>query len=241
MKKITTALVFLFLLYSTPSSVIALTKTFTPTSDASISSLLPTLNTGNSPLMNVSYYQTPPSESWLFLKFNIDDLPPSINIDSASLWLYLDESNSGTDIHVNVYPIKSNWSENGVNWGNKPDTFSTSIFEYVHHLQYQTYYQYNLTQAIKNWHANNTNYQYGFAIKILPRQGFASLNYKTKEASSLIPKLIVSYSILPNPTPTPTNTPSPTPTPTPQEKKLSPLSFIFPHKYRQTTTPKCYI
>src|ERR1035438_4815148 len=53
-----------------------------------------------------------------YLQFNLATLPSGINVNKATLRLYVNDS--GTGGSFNVYQLNTSWSESTLNWGNAP-------------------------------------------------------------------------------------------------------------------------
>lgn len=58
---------------------------------------------------------------WPFIKFDISQIPPCVNITNAVCSLYLENNISGS-LSFNVRRVTGTWSECAITWANKPST-----------------------------------------------------------------------------------------------------------------------
>lgn len=65
------------------------------------------------------------------MRFNLGRIPQSAHLDSARLWLYLDDEASGTGFETRISGTSSSWSKGTLAWSNRSH-LDTSVGTRVH-------------------------------------------------------------------------------------------------------------
>ena len=176
-KKITSASLFIFFCICTP--ILALT----PTDDATVDEVLPANNNGNVSSTIVRCMNLNPGELDTLLKFDLNSIPPTATVKSATLGLYYFHYNdtNPTGRGLNLYRIYSDWSEGTVTWNNRPTFYGTIIDTATVPASYgwMTWDVKNSTQSFVN--GSNTNY--GWQIMDPAISGNSMIYFRTSEYS----------------------------------------------------------
>jgi len=156
--------------------------------------------------------------SYVFIIFEVESLAEAAIIDQATLSLTLTQDVSDT-CSVQVQRQNEPWNENE-NYFSLGYVNTGTIYDIAYIVEPKEY-TWDITQLAKKWKSREfaNNGVVMFASDECKKY-FAS---KDHENSSLRPKLIISYHLLP--TPTPTLTPTVTPRPT---SRLSPTPTLTP-------------
>ena len=110
----TISLFVILSMVSTAQCQIALT----PKEDSTVTSCMPDVNEGD---LQILYAESGSCERWVYLKFNLTDLPPE-PVANAVLWLFCkwDGSIPSVAIDVDVCEASCEWTESTITWNNKP-------------------------------------------------------------------------------------------------------------------------
>lgn len=219
------------------------TLIFSPPHDTYVKSDVPNNKFGTATTLRVRKASSVTLNS--YLKFNVSGV--SGTVQSAKVRLYVsDTSPSGGSIYTmsnNYVGTATPWIETGLTWNNAP-TISGTPLSSVGNAPLNTWVEFEVTPAITG------NGTYSLAISSTNSN---AVYYRSDEATSNRPQLVVvatsivtpspspSPSSSPNPSPTPslvpTPTPSPTPTPTPSGSPVpSSTDIIFSDGFESGNT-----
>jgi hypothetical protein len=193
-------------------------QTFHAIADATILEGYPTVNFGDTSDMWAGYdeYLDPHGETARSLvKFDLASLPSDQVITKATLRVFLVTSWDYPDTSrtISTYRITSNWSEDNVNWNNKPGYGSAYGSRSIVHDAWD-WYEFDVTKLVNAWYAG-TYTNYGIMLRGPEISGDDSSwrGFGTRE-SSYTPQLVIDFTASTS-TPTATQTPTPTATQTP--------------------------
>ena len=186
------------------SSVGALPQqTFNAVADAIVMQGYPTLNFGNTTDMWAGYDDGLSPDGRIarsLIRFNLANLPPNQLITKATLRVRLISSRDFPDTSrtITTYRIASNWSENSVNWNNKPGFGSAYGSKSIVHGAWD-WYEFDVTNLVKAWY-NGTYTNYGIMLRGPEFSGPDSSwrGFSTGEGP-FTPQLIIEYTAPPNP------------------------------------------
>lgn len=163
--------------------------------------------------------------------FDLADLPPEAQIQSATLRLYQTGAAGASTYWVYPRAITGSWSQNSVTWNTMPDT--TSAGSGANLNSSAGWKTWDVTDIVEEWAqgalTNNGISLNGGADAIGDR------TFDAREAGSRPPQLVIEYTLpqpTNTPTPLPTNTPTPRPTSTP-----TPRPTHTPTVVTRTPTP----
>lgn len=129
---------------------------------------------------------------YMYLKFSLATIPAGVNIDSATLYLYMTaDSRTGTSGTAGTYVISADWAEGTITYSNKPADSGSDILAWTFNAVGS--YSGDLTDEVKNWYSGAVN-NYGVAIKITSATAEGYWAFATSEAASNKPYLVVTYS-----------------------------------------------
>jgi len=165
-----TTLKFLFLLLL----ALPLFAQAPPGADTFVTSTYPKTNFGPSITLAVGQGTTG------LLQFNLSGIPASATVTKASLRLYVDAV--ATSGKFDVYNITSNWSENAVNYNNRP-TIGSSVSVNgpvtVGSSSWNQFLLIDITPEVQGW-LNGTIPNNGLAIQLVGTSG--SFSFDSKES-----------------------------------------------------------
>jgi len=132
--------------------------------------------------------------NYTYLKFDLPKLAASDLVVSATLEMYVRESDptDPANVQVNVYEVTSNWAESSTTWNNKPT--SNSTIEDYEMVASSEWVYWDVTKVAKKWYTTDINY--GLLIK----NQVENANYKeyySADTSSLYlayrPNVVITY------------------------------------------------
>lgn len=129
------------------------------------------------------------------LRFDLSYLPTGIRIDNAMMQLYL-ATYSGTAITHSIFAINSTWNST-TNWNTQPTTLSTN-WNSTRVSAAATWYYFNITNLSKNWY-NGSITNNGLMVKEAVEVTTGTNQYRSAEAGTLIPALVINYTDITNP------------------------------------------
>lgn len=186
--------------------------------DATVLEGYPAVNFGDATDMWAGYddYLDPYGEiARSLVKFDIASLPHNQVITKATLRVYLVTSRDYPDTSrsIRTYRITSNWSENNVNWNNKPGYGSAYGSRSIVHEAWG-WYEFDVTELVTAWY-DGTYSNHGIMLRGPEISGVDSSwrGFGTRENSSE-PQLVIDFTASAS-TSTATQEPTPTQTPTP--------------------------
>ncbi len=156
------------------------------------------------------------SERRILLQFSVSALPAGASGVTAKMELTPWGNSSGT---VTAHAITSSWSEEGVTWDTQP-THGLAIASRT----------LNSTSAATTWDVSSLiqhNGTYGIMLK---QSTGNQIDFRSSEASTGKPRLLLTYSVLTTASSTTTSMPSSTTTATAVPMTSSPLPFTMPAK-----------
>jgi len=147
---------------------------------------------GSTPLK--SGYGSTSNINYTYLRFALPKLTSSDLVISARLGMYVFSSTTvdPTNVQVNVYEVKSTWSESTVTWNNKPSNNSTiEDYEMVASSEWAYW---DITRITKLWYTTEINYG------VLVKNQVENANYKEYYSSdtggnyiNYRPNVIITY------------------------------------------------
>lgn len=141
-------------------------ETFYSIADATISEGYPSLTGGDTVDMWAGYdpiYDAREVRS--LVKFNINNLPPDMNITGAILRVRLITSADieGKSRTIRTYRVGENWSEGSVTWNNKPSFKEGYGSTNIVHAAWG-WYEFDVTDLVKGWY-DGTYTNYGLMLR----------------------------------------------------------------------------
>jgi hypothetical protein len=160
----------------------------TAEADSYVDSSSPEATHGSDTSIVASYSDTSGTTRYVYLKYPFSSIPSTASIESASLKLYVFDTDESTFV---MYLVSSSWSESTVNWNNKPsegDALTSSSFSAG---SYNTVTDSSITSAVQNW-VDGTATNYGLVIrKASGAEG--NVTFLSRHNSSNKPMLRVQY------------------------------------------------
>lgn len=178
-------------------------QTFLATADAIVLQGYASQNLGNTTDMWCGYDDSLNPDGQIvrcLIKFNITSLPSNQTLTKATLRVRLVNSYDfpNRSRTVTTYRITSNWSENSINWNNKPGYGSAYGSKSIVHGAWD-WYEFDVTNLVRAWY-NGTYTNYGIMLRGPEFSGSDSSwrGFSTREGP-FTPQLIVEYATPPNP------------------------------------------
>ena len=203
-----------------------------------------TSNYGSAPYLSVKANSTHVS----LVRFDLASLPPSAQIQSASLSLYLDNKSGSSNVTLNLFPLARPWTELQATWnratsnqnwtqagaGAVGSDYLASPLSSGPVQAAQAWYQFDVTAAVRQWAASpGTNY--GLVLRgdgsSTVRYNFVSSN---NSSVTLRPRLVITLAGSTTATPVP-----PVATATPTQTSVPPTATSTPTRtpIMPTATP----
>lgn len=214
-KYFTILLPVLILSLISPGPVLAETITFSTVQDTYANAAYPNKTNGGFGSVTLSNKYT---DRLGFVQFENLSLPSGATLDSAAFKFYAHEVHYAENAKLNIGPVTSAWTEGSLTWNNKPTIDQSQAIEANISLVAGSK-EISITSLVRQWLdgtlANNGLFIYPFGFLYGTAESEFALSFKSREAGSQAPELMVEYHFAPSPTPEPTVTPKPTPTPEP--------------------------
>lgn len=170
------------------------TATIIASKDAFISSRYPNSNFGGNTTSGLGYYAGVYDAMRIIIQFDINSIPSSAIINSATLDSYLHSSRPSNDgpMAFKAQHMKSSWSEYSVTWNNANYLGGSEIGvrEITSQLGWRST---DVTQLVKQWH-NGTQVNYGFIMTgdEAPERNHDRF-FRSRQYGGYEPRLYVNY------------------------------------------------
>lgn len=182
-----------FLSFIFPQKAAAVTETITVSQDTYANEAYPDKINGDQASIILSNKYT---NRLIFLFFDLTDLPETTVVDKAVLRFYIDEANYDNKAKLNIGPVTADWSENELNWNNKPTIEQNQADETELDLT-SGWKEINLTTLTQKWLnqevENHGLFIYPFGFLYADAETEFSFSAKSKESKSSAAQLVISY------------------------------------------------
>ena len=190
-----------------------------PVADATVDLAQPAANLGTATTLEVAHFTATTRRT--LLRFNLAvAVPAEAVIDSAVLELYLQSTEQGNALLLNIGLVTQDWAESQVTWNAQPAHGEPIVTCGIDRTP-GAYKQFDITPIVRAWH-NQPHY----GLKLWgPEEALTyGFWFRSREHETDRPRLVVQYHI-PSPTPSSTGHPPATPSAT---TTATPFSSLTP-------------
>lgn len=131
-----------------------------------------------------------------YLLFNVSGIPRGSVIHSAQLEAFVQDVAGTGSRKAQVFAVNSAWSENAIRWSNQPPVSAPGATQTLSVNQWNNW---DVTALVQDW-VDGTRAIHGLALRPVLAAGESfSAVFRSREASTNQPRLIINYGVAPHP------------------------------------------